>query len=49
MKSLCALRGSLCGCDVTAAIVPGMDVVAVALGIAVFAILLLLIEGIDRV
>jgi hypothetical protein len=29
--------------------VPGMDVVAIALGIVMFAILLALIEGIDRV
>jgi hypothetical protein len=34
---------------VTASIVLAMDVVAIVLGIAVFAILLMLIEGIDRV
>jgi hypothetical protein len=49
MKSLCRLPGSLCSCDVTLAIVSAVDVVAIVLGIAVFAILLLLIEGIDRV
>jgi hypothetical protein len=32
-----------------AAIVHGMDVVAIVIGIAAFAILLFLIEGIDRV
>jgi hypothetical protein len=34
---------------VRASIVLAMDVVAIVLGIAVFAILLMLIEGIDRV
>jgi hypothetical protein len=34
---------------VTASIVQSMDIVAVVLGIAMFAILLLIIEGIDRV
>jgi hypothetical protein len=29
--------------------VPGMDVLAVIIGIGVFALLLLLIEGVDRV
>ena len=48
-KSLCRSRRSLCGCDATASIVLAMDVVAIVLGIVAFAILLLLIEGIDRV
>ena len=48
-KSLCRLRASLCGRDASASIVLAMDVVAIVLGIAAFAILLLLIEGIDRV
>jgi hypothetical protein len=34
---------------VLAAIVMAMDVVAIVLGIAMFAILILMIEGIDRV
>jgi hypothetical protein len=34
---------------VTAPIVMAMDVVAIALGIVMFALLLLIIEGIDRV
>jgi len=34
---------------VTASIVVAMDVVAIVLGIVMFAILLLMIEGIDRV
>ena len=33
----------------TGSIVNGMDVVAVVLGIAMFAILLFIIEGIDRI
>jgi hypothetical protein len=48
-KSLCTSRRSLCGCDVTAAIVRAMDVVAVVIGIAMFVILLFMIEGIERV
>jgi hypothetical protein len=48
-KSLCGLLGSLCGRDVRVCIVTDMDVVAILLGIAMFAILLLIIEGIDRV
>ena len=42
-------RRSLCGRDATASIVLAMDVVAIVLGIVMFAILLLIIEGIDRV
>lgn len=37
------------GCDGRASIMVAMDVVAVLLGIAVFALLLWLVEGIDRV
>jgi hypothetical protein len=48
-KSLCGRRGSSCGRDVRASIVLAMDVVAIVLGILMFAILLLIIEGIDRV
>jgi hypothetical protein len=49
MKSLYELKGSLRGRDATPSIVRAMDVVAIALGIVMFAILLLIIEGIDRV
>ncbi len=48
-KSLYAWPDSSRGCDVGAAIVVAMDVVAIVLGIVMFAILLLIIEGIDRV
>jgi hypothetical protein len=41
--------GSLCGCDLTVCIVRAMDVVAIVLGIAMFVILLYIIEGIDRI
>jgi hypothetical protein len=48
-KSLCAVNGLLCDRDVTSTILRVMDVVAIVLGIAMFAILLMIIEGIDRV
>ena len=48
-KSLCPMPGSLCRCDLTVSIVNAMDVVAIVLGIAMFAILLYIIEGIDRI
>jgi len=38
-----------CGRDAGAFIVLVMDVVAIILGIAVFALLLLMLEGIDRI
>jgi hypothetical protein len=37
------------GCDELGWIVMGMDILAVVIGIVTFLILLLLIEGIDRV
>ena len=43
------MPGSLCGRDLTVCIVNAMDVVAIVLGIAMFAILLFIIEGIDRI
>jgi len=48
-KSLCASRDSLCGRDVCAFILVVMDVVAIVIGIAMFAILLAIVEGIDRI
>jgi hypothetical protein len=48
-QSLCGLSGSLYDRDATSTILLAMDVVAIVLGIAMFAILLLIIEGIDRV
>lgn len=48
-KSLCELVDSLCARDVGARIVSDMDVVAILIGLTAFALLLLLIEGIDRV
>jgi hypothetical protein len=48
-KSLCATGGSSRERYARASIVLIMDVVAIVIGIAAFAILLALIEGIDRV
>ena len=48
-ESLCVSAGSSRGRDARASIVLPMDVVAIVIGIAVFALLLLLIEGIDRI
>jgi hypothetical protein len=48
-KSLCAQGESSRDRDVLTAIVIAMDIVAIVLGLAMFAILLALIEGIDRV
>jgi hypothetical protein len=48
-KSLCRVANSLCERDGRCLIVVSMDAVAVILGIAMFAILLLIIEGIDRI
>jgi hypothetical protein len=48
-KSLCAEGGSSRDRDAGRAIVTVMDIVAVVLGLAMFAILILMIEGIDRV
>jgi hypothetical protein len=48
-KTLCTPAQSSRDRDVLAAIVMAMDVVAIVLGIAMFAILILMIEGIDRV
>jgi hypothetical protein len=49
MKSLWLSSRSSCDRDAGASIVHFMDVVAIVIGIAAFAILLLLIEGIDRI
>jgi hypothetical protein len=48
-KTSCTRAQSSRDRDVLAAIVIAMDVVAIVLGIAMFAILMLMIEGIDRV
>jgi multisubunit Na+/H+ antiporter MnhC subunit len=48
-KSSCAARQSLWERDVARAIVLAMDAVAIVIGFAMFAILLWMIEGIDRV
>ena len=48
-KSLCGARRSSRGRDARPSIACAMDVVAIVLGIVMFAILLVLIEGIDRV
>ena len=48
-KTSCARAQSSCERDAGPAIVTVMDVVAIVLGLAMFAILLALIEGIDRV
>jgi hypothetical protein len=48
-QSLCARADSSRGRDAGASIVNVMDVVAIILGIVAFAILLLMIEGIDRI
>jgi len=48
-KSLCESPGPLCARNAWASIVIAMDVVAIALGIVMFLVLLALIEGIDRV
>lgn len=48
-KSLYAEPRSSCGRDALASIVLGMDIVYIVLGIVMFLILLLMIEGIDRV
>ena len=48
-KTSCAAAESLWDRDAPAPIVMAMDVVAIVLGIAMFAILILMIEGIDRV
>jgi hypothetical protein len=48
-KSLCLSPESSRGRDAAGFIVIAMDVVAIILGIAAFAILLLMIEGIDRI
>jgi hypothetical protein len=48
-KSLCRTPRSLCDRDALRSIVVRMDVVSIVLGIVMFAILLLIIEGIDRV
>jgi hypothetical protein len=48
-KSLCTGRESSRDRDVLTAILMAMDLVAIVLGIAMFAILILMIEGIDRV
>ena len=48
-KTSCAEAESSRDRDVLTAIVMAMDVVAIVLGLAMFAILLALIEGIDRV
>jgi hypothetical protein len=41
--------GSSRGCDEGAAIVLLMDVVAIALGLAIFLLLLWMVEGVDRI
>jgi hypothetical protein len=48
-KTSRSLAESSCERDAGAAKVAAMDVVAIVLGLAMFAILLMLIEGIDRV
>jgi hypothetical protein len=48
-QSLYGMRKSSRGRDERSLIVVFVDVVAIAIGITMFAILLLLIEGIDRV
>ncbi len=48
-KSLCAGGHSSCDRDAVAPIVIAMDVLAIILGVVTFAILLISIEGIDRV
>lgn len=48
-KSLCDSGKSSCARDALRVIVVHMDVVAILIGIAMFAILLLMIEGIDRI
>jgi hypothetical protein len=48
-KTSCAAAESLWDRDAHAPIVMAMDLVAIVLGIAMFAILILMIEGIDRV
>ena len=48
-KTSCTRAQSSCERDAGPAIVMAMDVVAIVLGIAMFAILILMIEGIDRV
>jgi hypothetical protein len=48
-KTSCAAAQSSRDRDVLAAIVMAMDAVAIVLGLAMFAILILMIEGIDRV
>jgi hypothetical protein len=49
MKSLCEAGKSSRGRDGTPSIVMAVDFVAIAIGIAMFAILLLMLEGIDRI
>jgi hypothetical protein len=48
-KSLYATPESSCRCDDRASIVFVMDVVSIAMALAAFAILLLLVMGIDRI
>jgi len=48
-KSLCPSGVSLCGLDVSGSIVVGVDILAIAMGVAMFAILLALVSGIDRI
>jgi hypothetical protein len=48
-KSLCRTPRSSRGRDAQASIVVVMDFVAIALGIVMFAILLTMLEGIDRI
>ena len=48
-KSLCRVANSLCERDGRCLIVMSMDAVAIVIGIVMFALLLLMLEGIDRI
>lgn len=48
-KSLCHVANSLCERDGRCLIVVCMDAVAILIGIVMFALLLLMLEGIDRI
>jgi hypothetical protein len=48
-KSLCGVAKSSCERDDRCSIVVDMDAVAIVIGIVMFALLLLVLEGIDRI